>query len=86
MPTIIPIRELKNTAKISALVHEEGGPIFVTKNGYDDMVIMSSEEYDFQMFLSDVRRKLEEAEKSIERGEGKDFFASMQEIRDEYGI
>ena len=43
MPEIIPIRDLKNTNAISQRCHETAEPIFVTKNGYGDMVIMSME-------------------------------------------
>lgn len=46
MPTILPIRDLKNTAEISKLCHESSEPIFITKNGYGDMVIMSLETYE----------------------------------------
>lgn len=45
MTKIIPIRDLKNTTKISKMCHEKNEPIFITKNGYDDMVIMSSETF-----------------------------------------
>ena len=41
MPHIIPIRDLKDTAKVSELCHKTGEPIFITKNGYGDMVLMS---------------------------------------------
>lgn len=41
MPEIIPIRDLKNTNAISQRCHETQDPIFVTKSGYGDMVIMS---------------------------------------------
>ena len=41
MPEIIPIRDLKNTNAISQHCHETQEPIFVTKSGYGDMVIMS---------------------------------------------
>ena len=41
MPEIIPIRDLKNTNTISQRCHETQEPIFVTKSGYGDMVIMS---------------------------------------------
>lgn len=41
MPKIIPIRDLKKTSEISLLCRESDEPIFVTKNGYGDMVIMS---------------------------------------------
>lgn len=46
MPKIIPIRDLKNTSEISQLCHETGEPIYVTRNGYGDMVIMSIENYE----------------------------------------
>ena len=39
----IPIRDLKNTAAISEMCKKSATPIFVTKNGYNDMVIMSAD-------------------------------------------
>ena len=49
MPQIIPIKELKNTSEISDLCHKTDEPIYVTKNGYGDMVIMSIENYERAM-------------------------------------
>ncbi len=46
MPTIIPLRELKNPSQVSAMCHELGQPVFVTKNGKSDLVILTSEAYD----------------------------------------
>jgi prevent-host-death family protein len=46
MPRIIPIRDLKNTATISKYVEESNEPVFVTKNGYGSMVIMSIKVYE----------------------------------------
>ncbi len=46
MPIIIPIKELRNTTEISNLAHKEQEPIFITRNGYSDLVVMSSELYD----------------------------------------
>lgn len=40
MPKIIPIRELRDTMMISELCHNTEEPIFITKNGYGDMVII----------------------------------------------
>lgn len=45
---IIPINQLKDTAKISAICNESNEPIFITKNGYGDMVIMSMKAYEEQ--------------------------------------
>lgn len=46
MPKIIPLRELKNASKISEMCHENDEPIFVTKNGVSDLVILTSNKYD----------------------------------------
>ena len=46
MPLIMPIKDLRNTTEISNLAHREQEPIFITKNGYSDLVVMSSELYD----------------------------------------
>lgn len=42
MPVIRPISDLRNRfAAISKECHENGEPIFLTKNGQGDLVIMS---------------------------------------------
>ena len=59
MPQIIPIRDLKNISEISAICHKSDEPIFVTKNGYDDMVIMSIEAYEKISYINDIYKKIE---------------------------
>ncbi|MCI8293480.1 MAG: type II toxin-antitoxin system Phd/YefM family antitoxin [Hespellia sp.] len=46
MPVIMPIKDLRNTSEISDMAHKIQEPIFITKNGYSDLVVMSSELYD----------------------------------------
>ena len=46
MTQIKPITELRNTTEISYIYHRKKEPIFITKNGYGDMVVMSIEAYD----------------------------------------
>ena len=46
MPQIRPITDMRNTTEMSNLCHAKREPIFITKNGYGDMVIMSMETYD----------------------------------------
>ena len=61
MPQIIPIKDLKNTSEISDMCHKAEEPIYVTKNGYGDMVIMSMETYESTMrqimITSNINRK-----------------------------
>ena len=65
MPRIIPIRDLKDTAHISQMCNESTEPIYVTKNGYGDMVIMSMKAYEERLWLLDVEDALSEAEADI---------------------
>lgn len=45
MKRIIQITDLRNTNEISKICHQQDSPIFITKHGYEDMVIMSNEYY-----------------------------------------
>lgn len=64
---IRPISDLRNNfADISKTVHETEQPVFLTKNGYGDMVVMSIEAYENFQFESEVYAKLKEAEKEAE--------------------
>lgn len=86
MPQIIPIRDLKNTSEISDLCHSVAEPIFVTKNGYGDMVVMSMETYEEQMRLMDIYAKLATAEEQIKTGRVMTAEDSMKGLREKYGI
>lgn len=46
MPQIRPITDLRNTTEISEICHAKKEPVFITKNGYGDLVIMSMEAYE----------------------------------------
>ncbi len=63
MPHIRPVSDLRNNfAEISRVVHETGEPVFLTKNGYGNMVVMSMEAFEQYQFKSEVYFKLKEAE------------------------
>ena len=44
---IIPMRDLRDTNALSEKAHVKLEPIFVTKNGYGDLVVMSIETYEY---------------------------------------
>lgn len=82
MPQIVPIKELKNTNRISQMCHASGEPIYVTKNGYGDLVVMSMETYERQMVLNEVTAKLAAAEEDVAAGRvapAKEAFAALRE-------
>jgi len=62
MPNIRPITDLRNTAEISELCHSTQEPVFITKNGYGDLVIMSMEAYEKRLAALEVYNMLDEAE------------------------
>ena len=67
MQSIRPVSDLRNSfAAISRDVHESGRPVFLTKNGAGDMVVMSMEAYEAMAFESEVYIALREAEMEAE--------------------
>ncbi len=86
MPQIIPIKDLKNTSEISDMCHKADNPIFITKNGYGDMVIMSMEVYESTMRQLSIYRDIEISEKQFENNQTKDARLALKEMREKYGI
>ena len=82
MPRIVPIRDLKNTTAISTLCHEDDEPIFVTKNGYGDMVLMSMETYENYIHRQQIYRELEISEQQIIDGKTMDAKDSVKKLRE----
>ena len=86
MPQIIPIKDLKNTSEISDMCHRAEEPIYITKNGYGDMVIMSMEIYESAMKKLTMYRDIEISEKQIETGQVKDARTALRQTRAKYGL
>lgn len=85
MNTIRPVSDLRNNfADISKIVHQSQQPVFLTKNGYGDMVVMSMETFEDMKFENDIYSKLQEAEKQASltgtRFSSKDVFEEIQKL------
>ena len=65
MPQIRPITDLRNTTEISELCHTKHEPIFITKNGYGDLVVMSIETYEEILETAKIDATINEAEKEF---------------------
>lgn len=83
MPLIKPISDLRNRAnEISELCHKENQPIFITKKGKGDLVVMSQAHYDRLHSLLELYRTLGEAEALDAAGEkGKTHREIMKSLR-----
>lgn len=69
MPQIMPIKELRNTNDISERCHAKREPIFITKNGYGDLVLMSMEMYEDIIGTVETDHAIAESEARIANGE-----------------
>ena len=83
MNMIRPVSDLRNNfAEISKTVHETAQPVFLTKNGYGDMVVLSMEAFENLQFESEIYFKLQAAERvaepSSERYSSKDVLKAMK--------
>ena len=86
MPQIIPIRDLKNTGAISQMCHETDEPIYITKNGYGDMVIMSMKMYEDTLFMQNVYNRLAESDADVAAGRTMNAKESLKRIREKYDV
>ena len=86
MPHIIPIKDLKNTSAISEMCHSINEPLFVTKNGYGDMVIMNMELYEKMAYMNDIYEKIKQGEKAIDTNRVMSAEYSLDTLRRKYEI
>ena len=86
MPEIRPIKDLRNTAEISKLCRENKDPIFITKNGYGEMVVMSIETYEKKLAKAALYEKLAKAETQWESGAPpEDAEEVFKRLKEKYG-
>lgn len=82
LPKILPVNELKNTARIIKTCQESPVPIVITKNGYGEAVLMSVKLYE-QTFAKMqaatlINAGLDEIENGATPINGNEFFDSMR--------
>ena len=86
MPQIIQIKELKDTTKISELCHASSEPIYITKNGYGDMVVMSMETYEATIRRDQIYKELEISEKQVAEGKTRPAKEALADLRVKYEL
>lgn len=85
MPQIRPITDLRNTNEISELCHSKKEPVFITKNGYGDLVVLSIEAYEELMETISTDAAIREAEQEYsESGELLDAREVLSSLRKKY--
>lgn len=83
MPVIKPISDLRNKSnEISEIAHNSDEPIFITKNGEGDLVVMSMAYYSKLQLKLDLFSKLAVAQSQKAAGdEGRTLSAVMKDLR-----
>jgi prevent-host-death family protein len=83
MPVIKPISDLRNKAnEISDLAHNSDEPIFITRNGEGDLVVMSMAQYSKLQLKLDLFAKLAVAQSQRARGDrGRTLGEVMKDLR-----
>lgn len=99
--TILPMKELKDTAGITRRCEEENEPIHITKNGYDCLVVMTSKtfekydralkqaaqrELDRQRYFDELVSDIETGFEDIAAGRTADAFESLAALREKHGL
>ena len=85
MPQIRPITDLRNTNEISEICHAQREPVYITKNGRGDLVVMSMESYNELMDTISVDAAIHDAEEEYQQsGELHDAEAVFAELRSRY--
>ncbi len=83
MPLIKSISDLRNKAnEISDLAHKSNEPIFITRNGQGDMVVMSMSQYSKLQLKIDLFGKLAVAQAQRATGDkGRSLSQVMKDLR-----
>ena len=86
MPRMVPRRDSKNTTANSTICHAALESKKKKKNGYGDMVLMSMETYEKNLFLTNVYGKLEEAKEDMRNGRYSSVEDAISRIRKTHGL
>ena len=87
MNMIRPVSDLRNNfADISKTVHETEQPVFLTKNGYGDMVVMSMETYEATIRRDQIYKELEISERQVAEGKTRPAKEALADLRVKYEL
>ena len=78
MPVIKPITELRDTNAISEICHKQQQPVFITKNGYGDLVVMSIEAYDELINMNRIDKSILEVSKGAELLDAREALSELR--------
>ena len=84
MAVIVPIKNLKDTNKFSSFCAKQKEPVYVTKNGYGDMVVMNMDYFEKVVEKYVIREKILEGIDDMKKGRVMDGEKAMQKLKKKY--
>ena len=87
MATIRPSSDLRNKYnEISEFCHTYNEPVFITKNGVGDLVVLSNAEYERLSGRHELHRLLEECFASMQQGRGRLAAEVFDSLEKDFGF
>ncbi|MCL1828631.1 MAG: type II toxin-antitoxin system prevent-host-death family antitoxin [Oscillospiraceae bacterium] len=87
MATIRPSSDLRNKYnEISDFCHTYNEPVFITKNGTGDLVVLSNTDYERLSGKHELYRLLEEGFTSMKEGRGRSATEVLDSLEKEFGL
>jgi prevent-host-death family protein len=83
---ILPIKDLRDTNKISDLCNETNEPVFITKNGYGDMVIMSIKTYEEKLEKIETYEAILAGLAQVKDGKVVDGVSALLDLKTKYDL
>jgi prevent-host-death family protein len=85
MPNIRPSSDLRNNyGEISQWCHENKEPVYITKNGKGDLVVMTIEDYEGLVGRFELRKLLDEGMEAVRQGKVRPFRDALRDIDEEF--
>ena len=78
MSEIITAQDLQDAAALSRRCHSTEEPLYVTRDGHTDLVVMSVESYEHLLVMNEVNSKLATAEVQIRNAMGRPLAQFLQ--------
>jgi len=87
MATIRPSSDLRNKySEISSFCNTYNEPVYITKNGVGDLVVLSNSEYERLCGKHELYRLIEEGFSAMSKGTGRPASEVFDDIEKEFGL
>lgn len=86
MQKIIPISELRNTSKINDLCVNSKDPIYITKNGYGEMVIMNIQVFQTMQEELQMYKDIAQTQRDIKNGDCDTLDNVIKRLKTKYDL